>query len=297
MTNILLLASTVLLWGTTWIAIAFQIDAAPVPVLVSIFHRFALAALVMVAGLALMGRLHRPRVWRFVFAQALCLFCCNFIALYTATTLIPSGLVSVIFSLASLFNAVNARIFFGDRITSRTLLAAALGATGLLLLFWHDLTVDFDISVLKGMGWAALGTCFFSLGNMASRRNTAEGVPPVTANAWGMSFGATALLGIIYATGNTPTLPASLDYWLAAGYLAVFGSVAGFTAYLMLVARIGSAKAGYATVLFPVIALAASSLFEGYQWTPEAIAGLALTGLGNLVMFTKFSLRPARAVA
>jgi drug/metabolite transporter (DMT)-like permease len=297
MTNILLLASTVLLWGTTWIAIAFQIEAAPVPVLVSIFHRFALAALVMVAGLALMGRLHKPRVWRFVFAQALCLFCCNFIALYTATTLIPSGLVSVIFSLASLFNAVNARIFFGDKITSRTLLAAALGATGLLLLFWHDLTVDFDISVLKGMGWAALGTCFFSLGNMASRRNTAEGVPPVTANAWGMSFGAMALLGIIYATGNTPTLPVSLDYWLAAGYLAVFGSVAGFTAYLMLVARIGSARAGYATVLFPIIALAASSLFEGYQWTPEAIAGLALTGLGNLVMFTKFSLRPARAMA
>ena len=297
MTNILLFASTVLLWGTTWIAIAFQIEAAPVPVFVSIFHRFALAALVMVAGLALMGRLRRPRVWRFVFAQALCLFCCNFIALYTATTLIPSGLVSVIFSLASLFNAVNARIFFGDRITPRTLVAAALGACGLLLLFWHDLTVDFDISVLKGIGWAALGTCFFSLGNMASRRNTAEGVPPVTANAWGMSFGAIALLAIIYATGNTLVTPPSSAYWLAAGYLAVFGSVAGFTAYLMLVARIGSAKAGYATVLFPVIALAASSLFEGYQWTPEAIAGLALTGLGNLVMFTKVSFRPARAVA
>ena len=262
MTTILLFASTVLLWGTTWIAIAFQIDAAPVPVFVSIFHRFALAALVMMAGLALMGRLRRPRVWRFVFAQALCLFCCNFIALYTATTLIPSGLVSVIFSLASLFNAVNARIFFGDRITPRTLVAAALGACGLLLLFWHDLTVDFDISVLKGI-----------------------------------SFGAIALLAIIYATGNTLVPPSSSTYWLAAGYLAVFGSVAGFTAYLMLVARIGSAKAGYATVLFPVIALAASSLFEGYQWTPEAIAGLALTGLGNLVMFTKVSFRPARAVS
>ena len=56
--NALLFAATVLIWGTTWIAIAMQVG--PVPVLVSVFCRFAVAALVLLAGLALAGRLRRP---------------------------------------------------------------------------------------------------------------------------------------------------------------------------------------------------------------------------------------------
>lgn len=104
MTNAILFIATVLIWGTTWIGIAFQVESALV--MVSVFYRFGLGALLMLAGLAIIGRLRRPSIWRFVVVQAMCLFCFNFIGLYHATVLIPSGLVSVIFSLASIFNAV-----------------------------------------------------------------------------------------------------------------------------------------------------------------------------------------------
>ena len=63
-------------------------------------------------------------------------------------------------------------------------------------------------------------------------------------------------------------------------------SVIGFTTYLTLVNRIGSAKAGYATVLFPIVALTASTMLEGYQWTTLAVIGVALACLGNVVMFS-----------
>ena len=53
-----------------------------------------------------------------------------------------------------------------------------------------------------------------------------------------------------------------------------------------LVNRIGSAKAGYATVLFPIVALTASTMLEGYQWTTLAVIGVALACLGNVVMFS-----------
>lgn len=293
MANAALLAATVLIWGTTWIAISFQVDA--VPVIVSVFYRFALAALLMLGGLAALGRLRRPAAWPFVLVQALCLFCFNFIGLYNAAALIPSGLVSVIFSLASIFNAVNARLFFGDRIESRTLLAGALGATGILLLFWHDLAISLDPATLRGIGWGVLGTLFFSWGNMASRRNTALGTDPVTANAWGMAIGALVLLGLAAATHAPLSLPPQPAFWLALVYLAAIGSVVGFTTYLLLVARIGSAGAGYATVLFPVVALVASTLFEGYHWSPTALTGVLFAGLGNLVMFGRR--RPAAAPA
>lgn len=290
-----LFASTVLIWGTTWIAIAFQVG--PVPVPVSVFYRFALAALVLVALLAATGRLRLPerRHQPFLIAQALCLFSLNFLCFYTAAQSVPSGLISVIFSLATILNAVNARILFGDRITGRTILAAALGAGGLVLLFAEDLLLSFDAQVLKGMGLAVLGTLFFSLGNMVSRRNSAAGLGPLAANAYAMSYGALLLLALIALTGTPIVAPPDTRYLGALLYLAVIGSVVGFTAYLTLVARLGSARAAYATVLFPVVALTLSSLFEDYHWTPPAFAGLALTLVGNAVIFSAPRPKPAAA--
>lgn len=283
MLNILLFTTTVIIWGTTWIGIAAQIGQ--VPIMVSIFLRFALAGGIMLAGLAVLGRFGRPAVWRFVIIQALCLFCFNFIGLYKASGLVPSGLVAVVFSLASIFNAINARIFFGDRITAQTFLAGTTGATGLVLIFWTDLFASFDVTTVHGIGWAALGTLMFSFGNMASRRNGELGITPVTANSWGMGIGALALAGLIAASGQPVRLTLDPVYWVALIYLAIIGSVAGFTTYLVLVARIGSARAGYSTVIFPVVALAISTVVEGYSWTPLAFAGVALTILGNVMMF------------
>ena len=74
--------------------------------------------------------------------------------------------------------------------------------------------------------------------------------------------------------------------------------IGGFTAYLLLAARIGSARAGYAIVLFPLVALAISTVLEGYRWTPNALAGVALTLLGNVIMFWHLGdASPSRAQA
>ena len=286
MMNLSLFLATVLIWGSTWIAIAFQLG--PVPVLVAVFHRFALAALLMLPALALLRQLTPVpmRQHRYILLQGICLFSLNFICFYNATRFIPSGLVSVIFSLATIYNAVNARLIFGDRVKPRALLATALGAAGLICLFAPELTGhQVSADALKGIGLAALGTLFFSLGNMVSRRNSASGIPPLTANAWGMGYGALILLAIIAVTGTPMVAPDGGRYLWALIYLAVVGSIIGFTTYLMLVQRIGTGRAAYATVCFPVIALMASALWEGFVWTPLAAAGLALTLVGNAVMF------------
>lgn len=280
MHNALLFAVTVLIWGTTWIAIAAQVGN--VPVMLSIFLRFALAGAVLLAGLAALGRLARPSVWRFVVIQAFCLFCFNFIGLYKASGLIASGLVALVFSLASIFNAVNARLFFGDRIAPRTLLAGATGAAGLALIFWRDFFVGVDLATVRGIGWATFGTLMFSFGTMASRHNGELGIAPLTANAWGMPIGALGLAVLVVLSGQPLRLTGDPVYWTA-----LVGSVGGFTAYLLLAARIGAARAGYATVLFPVVALAISTVAEGYSWTPNALAGVALTLLGNVIMFRR----------
>ncbi|WP_372838491.1 DMT family transporter [Phaeovulum sp.] len=293
--NLFLFAVTVLIWGSTWLAIAFELG--PVPVLVSVFYRFALAALLLWPLLLLSGKMAktRPRDHLFMGLQGLCLFSLNFLCFYNATAFIPSGLVSVIFSLATIYNAINARLFFNERITARALLATAVGVAGLVLIFWHDLFGGaLNLDAIKGIGLAALGTLFFSLGNMVSRKLSGTGVPPLTANAWGMGYGALFLVALIGLSGAPLVTPPSASYVGALLYLALFGSVIGFTTYLMLVARIGSGRAAYATVMFPVIALMLSWAFEGYHWQWQAVLGVGLTLLGNAIMFARAPLRVPR---
>lgn len=287
----ILFVVTVLIWGTSWIAIALQIG--PVPVSVSVFYRIALAAVLLILALAATKRLVLPAQWRFVILQAICLFSLNFVALYNAAALIPSGLLSVVFSLASVFNALNARLFFGENITLRVVLAGLLGVSGLVLVFWDSLAVSFDPDTVRGVGWALLGTIIFSWGNMASRRNSAIGTTPIIANAWGMGIGAGILLILALATRQPLVVPTDPIYLAALLYLAAFASVIGFTTYLMLVAQIGSAQAGYATVVFPVVALVISTFFEGYEWTATAVIGVALALLGHAVMFGRLGRKRA----
>ena len=79
----------------------------------------------------------------------------------------------------------------------------------------------------------------------------------------------------------------------------MFGSVLGFGAYLTLLSRIGADRAAYATVLFPVVALAISTVFEGYVWTPTAVLGVGLVLLGNVAVMRHLPgfarRRPARS--
>ena len=133
--NLFLYFLTVVIWGTTWIAIKLQLGVVAIPV--SIFYRFALAGLVLFAALLLtrkLQKLDRRGHWLCA-GQGLCLFCLNFLCFYTATQWIPSGLVSVVFSAATLWNALNARLWFGTRVASRVMLAGVFGFSGLVLLF------------------------------------------------------------------------------------------------------------------------------------------------------------------
>ena len=284
--NALLYAATVLIWGTTWIAISMQ--TGEVPVLVSVFYRFAIAAGLMLLVLRLSSRLQRLNrtTHGFCVLQGACVFGFNFACFYTANAYINSGLESVLFSLAILFNALNGVLFFGKRITRRLMLANLLGFAGIVSLFWHDLT-DGQMSsgTLLGIGLSMLGTYGFSLGNMVSVRFQQRRLDLLTTNAWAMGYGALTMLALALATGASFAIEPTPAYIGSLLYLPLIGAVIGFATYFSLIGRIGAGPAAYTTVMFPLIALGMSTLFEGYHWTGAAVVGLVLILLGNVVMF------------
>ncbi|MEE9102304.1 DMT family transporter [Pseudomonas nitroreducens] len=298
--NLSLYLLTVLIWGTTWIAIKLQVGVVAIPL--SIAYRFSLAALVLFA-LLLVSRRLQPlgrRGQAICLAQGLCLFCVNFLCFYTASQWIPSGLIAVVFSTATLWNALNARIFFKQRIAPNVLGGGALGLVGLVLLFWPELSSHgAGRETYYGLGLALAGTLCFSAGNLLSSLQQKAGLRPLSTNAWGMLYGSLILLAICLVQGVPLTFDSSTQYVGSLLYLAIPGSVIGFTAYLTLVGRMGPERAAYCTVLFPVVALNVSAYAEGYQWTLPALAGLALVMAGNVLVFRKpkpqVTAQPARA--
>lgn len=279
---------TVAIWGTTWIALKWQLG--PVPIPLSIVYRFALAAVVLFAILALTRRLVRPkgRAMLLIAAQGVCLFCLNFICFLHASRYIPSGLVAVLFSTATVWNALNGRLFLKRPISRQVVAGSVLGMSGLGLLFWPELQFagpGSDAAVGLALGLA--GTLCFSAGNMLSTQLQADGHTPLVTNAWGMLFGALVLLAVHAASGGAWVFDTSPRYVGALLYLAIPGSVIGFTAYLTLVGRLGPERAAYCTVLFPVVALNVSVAVEGYEWTAEAAIGLLLVLAGNVLVFRK----------
>lgn len=286
MNNALLYLTTVVIWGSTWIAIKFQLGA--VAPMVSIAHRSFIAASLIFLFLLLRRRLTplspANHVW--VGLQGLCLFSGNYLFIYPATEHLASGLVAVVFSSMVVLNMLNGALFLRLPVNRLVAIGALVGLLGMAGVFAPELSrFHFSDASFRALLLCFAGTFCASLGNIFAARNSRHGLPVLVCNAWGMLYGALALYLVALASGTPITVDWRPEYLLSLAYLAVFGSVVAFWAYVTLIGNIGPDRAAYSSLLFPVVALLISTLVEGYQWTLLGLGGFVLVLLGNwLVM-------------
>lgn len=289
MANLLLYLVTVLIWGTTWYVIKLQLGT--VPETWSVAWRFFLAAAALAIWLGLRGRLKdlpRGRNLAFVCAQGVFLFSLNYWLFYIASNHLTTGLVAIIFSLITIMNIANQMVFFGVKVNVRLLIASVIGIFGLVLVFYPEFSaVEYNDKLLYAVGLGVVATWLASLGNMVSLRNSRAGLPVMRTNMVGMFAGASCMAAIALVSGDPVTIEMTPRYLGALAYLAVVGSVVAFGCYLTLIHRIGADKGAYAGVAFPVVALMVSTVFEGYQWTMPAAAGVGLIVFGNVLALSK----------
>ena len=288
MSNTILYLITVLIWGSTWLAIEFQLGV--VEPEVSIVYRYAFASIALffyckIRRLNLLFDL-KSHLWFALLGTFL--FCLNYVFAYRAQVHITSALAAIAFSTMVWINIVMSRLIFGTRAGRRVLMGAFLGIAGIVTLFAPQISeVTLSDGVLYGSLLALMGALMASTGNMVSQGAQKRALPVLQSNAWGMLYGA-ILTGIIAMfRGHAFTFDATFTYIASLAYLAVFGSVVAFGAYLTLLGRIGAHKAGYAMVMFPVVALILSILFEGLSFDLSIALGTTLVLLGNLLVLKK----------
>ena len=296
MSNLLLYIITVLIWGSTWFAIEFQLGV--VEPEVSIVYRYAAASILLFAWSRLRGLNLRfgLRQHGWFVILGFFLFCLNYILAYRAQIYITSALTAIAFSTIVWMNIINARLFFGVRAGARVVFGSVLGVAGIVTLFAPQIgELTLSDSVFFGSVLAVLGALVASFGNMASQRAQKDKLPVIQSNAWGMFYGTLLTGAIALVEGHPFAFEWTAGYVASLAYLSVFGSIVAFGAYLTLLGRIGAHKAGYAMVMFPVVALILSALFEGLEIDLSIVIGTVLVLTGNL--FVLRTPRPKLPVA
>jgi len=281
------------IWGTTWLVIKFQLGA--VAPEASVAYRFALAAALLLGWCALRGIPLRfdLATHAALAAMGILQFGLNYVLVYLAEGRLTSGLVAVVFSLMVVWNILGARLLFGTPASPAIVAGAGLGLAGVTLVFWPE--VVGAPGDLGGLLLALVGSLVSSSANLYSQRLFARGVGVVPATAWGMAYGAAAVAVSCAVRGIPFASDGSAPYLLSLAYLALFGSVFAFIAYLSLIRRVGAGRAGYTAAVIPVLAMLTSTLFEGYRWTAPALAGMALVAAGTVLVVRSRAAAPERA--
>jgi drug/metabolite transporter (DMT)-like permease len=284
-----LFAICVLVWGTTWHAITYQIsDLAP---------EFGVALRFALAGASILGfaawRRQRLRfgakLQALLALQGVFLYGVSYVCVYHAESYVASGLVAVGYSASPLLTGLGAAALFGVLIRPRFVAGGLLGLAGVALMFWPEMVrPSSGERGTLGAVYTVASVLLSSIGSLAASRNRPLGIPLLPAMGFGMLYAGAAAALLAFGLGRSFVLPSAPSWWLSLAWLAFAGSALAFASFLTLQDRLGPGPAGTVGVMTPLLALLVSLLFEGFQ--PDALTalGAALAVLGNTLM-----LRPA----
>ncbi|MCV2885868.1 DMT family transporter [Aestuariibacter sp. AA17] len=282
----------VLVWGSTWLAITYQLTEIH-PVL-SVAYRFSLAAFAL-----LLFCLFKKRSLRLPFKlHVLCmgvglsLYTLDYSLLYESQRYLVSAIVALMSSCIIYFNVALRRLVLKKPFEKEVIFGATFGVLGLGCIFYEQFAyVEVSSLLWLGMGLAMVSFVFASIGNVISEKILSHGIPVLQMNFWSMFYSLFFLYGYAIVSGAEFTFPSETSYVLSLLYLSLIGSVLAFGAYMKLVQGIGSDRAAFVVLIYPIVALILSTLFEGYQWTALSLFGVAIVIVGNAIAMGKFPYR------
>jgi drug/metabolite transporter (DMT)-like permease len=286
--NLQLFVGCVAIWGSTWLAITYQLGS--VEPEASVTYRFLLASVLLFAYCTA-RRLPlrypvREHLWIALFG--ILMFSVSYICVYYAEQRIVSGLVAVGYSASPLLGMLGQRAFFGTPMTRKMALGSVLGIAGITLVFWPEFAhFSEGANPVAGAIFTGLAVLLSTFGNMVAHRNHDAKIPVWQGMAWGMLYGSVFSAAWTLAAGKGFGFEATPAYVLSLLYLVVFGSILAFAGFLTLLGRIGPARSGYIGVMVPIVALVISAAFEDFRWHALTWVGIAVSVAGNVVILRR----------
>ena len=288
MNNFILFLVTLFCWSPTWYVIKFQLGY--VDPLVSVFYRFLIASIIIFIYLIFKKKNLKfslnYHIWFLFFGT--CLYSINYVFFYTSNTYLISAFPAVVFSTVVIMNILGEWFYFKKKPTTKTLLGAIIGMTGIIIIFNKEiLNFNFDNGTHLGLLFALLGTFFASTGNMIHQRNINNNFPLIATIAFAMLYGSIITLLITQLNNTELLFEFTFGYIASLSYLSIFGSIFAFIFYLRLIEKVGPGRAGYVGVLMPVLALLISTIFENLEWKMDLIIGFPVLLIGAVLVINQ----------
>jgi drug/metabolite transporter (DMT)-like permease len=245
------------LWGSTYLAM--RVIVRDMPPYVAGAVRYLVAGPIMLAALALMGRKVRLSFQdlRRLLVISILLLSIGNIGVLWGEVYVSSGLASLIVALVPIWVVIIEAWFFrAGRMTAKGFLGLALGIVGLLVLLWPRIASGSHLGRLELLGSAILaGASFFwALGSVFSHRYNLS-VDVFVSAAWQMVLGGLVNAIIALGFGQFPRTHWTTHALSAIGYLVVFGSWLGYSAYIYLLEHVPTPKVATYAYVNPIVAV------------------------------------------
>lgn len=284
---VLALGTIYVVWGSTYLAIAYVVESLPPFTAAAV--RFLLAGAILTAFVVAqhrwrrrsggsVERLERPGLaqWRTaVIVGGLLLLGSNGLVMVAVQT-IPSGIAAVIIGTAPLWISLFDALLTRRRPRWVAIGGLLVGMVGVTVLLFPERgmgaldPLGLALLVLANVSWAA--------GSLYARHSR---MPPNQLLGSGMQqLGGGAALALAALTvgdlGRLDLGSVSLASWLSLAYLVIFGSLLAFTAYVWLLNHVAVTTVATHAYVNPVVAVALGMLIRGEQLTPRTLLAAAL---------------------
>ncbi|HEV8550577.1 MAG TPA: EamA family transporter [Polyangiaceae bacterium] len=274
-----LMALISVVWGTTWLVIRTGLD--DLPPLLAAGVRFVIAGSVMAALVPWLGPREGgekpPR--GVVVAQALCQFTGNFALVYWCETVIPSGLVSVLWATFPLMMALTGHfVTRAERLHGVQWLGLVVAFAGVASLFGTDVAKGGSRAVAMGLLLLLAPASVMVSTTLIKRR--ASNASSLLLNRDSMLLGGVLLLVLSALFERGAPVRVTQGAVLSVAYLALFGSVITFGAYLWLLRAIPAYRLSLVSYITPVIALFVGRTLGNEPFGATTLFGAALVLAG-----------------
>jgi drug/metabolite transporter (DMT)-like permease len=245
------------LWGSTYLAM--RVIVRDMPPYVAGTVRYLVAGPIMLAACALLGRkisLTRRDLGQLLVISILLLSIGN-IGVLWGEVYVSSGLASLIVALVPIWVVmIEAWIFRAGRMTAKGLFGLAVGIVGLLVLLWPRISSGTHLGRLEllGSGILAGASFFWALGSVFSHRFNLT-VDVFASAAWQMTLGGLVNGAVALLTGQFQKTHWTFSALSSIGYLVIFGSWLGYSAYIYLLEHVPTPKVATYAYVNPIVAV------------------------------------------
>jgi drug/metabolite transporter (DMT)-like permease len=286
---VLAFAIVYIVWGSTYFFIQKAVQSFP-PFMLGALRFFAAAFIMLIWCIYKKEKVFvAKQIMHAVLGGLLLLFIGNGAVIWVEQYM-PSAVVAIMVSSSPLWFVLLDKPKWGQNLRSKsTVLGLVMGFFGVVLLFYKSIVASVTggssieaggmlLVTLAAMSWAggSLYSKYYSSGSSAIVNSTWQMLAAALAFALG---------GLLRGEQNGFELQSvSPEGWWSVAYLVLFGSIAGFSAYVWLLKVRPATQVSTYAYVNPVVAVLLGVLFAGEKISALQISGLAVILLSVMMI-------------